>query len=99
MALAHTSGTTILLPGYTITEEVYRDRRRIVYRGSRDRDGTRVIIKTLLEGSGGIETLGREYELIQSLDLEGVPRTIELVRTATGSRWCSRTRGDRASRR
>ena len=53
MALAHTSGTISLLPGYTITEEVYRGRRRIVYRASRDRDGTRVIVKTLLDGSGG----------------------------------------------
>jgi PAS domain S-box-containing protein len=81
VALAHTSGTTSLLPGYTIAEEVYRDRRRIVYRGSRDRDGARVIVKTLLEGSGGTEAIGREYELIQSLDLDGVPRTIDLIRS------------------
>ena len=81
MALAHTSGTISLFPGYTITEEVYRGRRRIVYRGSRDRDGARVIVKTLLEGSGGTETLGREYELIRSLDLDGVPRAVELVRS------------------
>jgi serine/threonine protein kinase len=81
VALAHTSGTISLFPGYTITEEVYRGRRRIVYRGSRDRDGSRVIVKTLLEGSGGTETLGREYELIRSLDLDGVPRAVDLVRS------------------
>ena len=81
MALGHTSGTTSLIPGYTITEEVYRDRRRIMYRGSRDRDGIPVIIETLLERSGDTGTLGREYDLIQSLDLDGVPRAIDLVRT------------------
>jgi PAS domain S-box-containing protein len=81
VALADTSGTTNLLPGYTITEEVYRDRRGIVYRGSRDHDGARVIMKTLLEGSAGMEALAREYELIRSLDLDGVPHALDLVRS------------------
>jgi hypothetical protein len=80
VALASTSETTSLLPGYTITEEVYRGRRRIVYRGTRDRDGAPVIVKTLAERSGGTEALSREYELIRSLDIDGVPRAIELVR-------------------
>ncbi len=81
MTPAPTSDTANLLPGYTITEEVYRGRRRIVYRGTRDRDGARVIVKTLLDRSGGSDSLSREYELIRSLDLDGVPRAVELVRT------------------
>ena len=46
---------------------------------TRDRDGAKVVLKTLVKGSGGLGTLGREFELIRSLDLEGVPRAIELV--------------------
>ena len=80
MALPHTSGTISLLPGFTITEEVYRGRRRIVYRGIRDRDGVPVLLKTRIDGTAGTEVLTREYALIQSLDLEGVPRAIDLVR-------------------
>ncbi len=75
------SEPTGVVPGYTITEEVYRGRRRIVYRGTRDRDGAPVIVKALLDRSGGTESLRREYELIRSLDLDGVPRAIELLQT------------------
>jgi len=71
--------TTSLLPGYTVTEEVYRGRTRVVYRATRDRDGARVILKTLVEGSGAAGTLDREFGLISGLDLDGVPRAIELV--------------------
>ncbi|MGH2670964.1 MAG: serine/threonine protein kinase, partial [bacterium] len=81
MALAGTSEPAGVVPGYTITEEVYRGRRWIVYRGTRDRDGARVILKTLLDRSGGAESLSREYELIRTLGLDGVPRAIDLVRT------------------
>ena len=80
MVLADTGGTISLFPGYTIAQEVYRGRRRIVYRASRDRDGARVIVKTLLDGSTSSEALAREYELLRSLDLDGVPRAIDLVR-------------------
>ena len=72
-------GMIRLLPGYTVTEEVYRSRRRVVYRATRVSDGARVVLKTLVDGSGGAGALRREFELIRSLDLEGVPRAIELV--------------------
>jgi hypothetical protein len=81
VAPAHTIEPAAVVPGYTITEEVYRGRRRIVYRGIRDRDGARVIVKTLLDRSGGSESLSREHELIRTLDIDGVPRAIDLVRT------------------
>ena len=79
VAMAH-DGMIRLLPGYTVTEEVYRSRRRVVYRATRDRDGARVVLKTLVGRLGRRRrTLRREFELIRSLDLEGVPRAIELV--------------------
>jgi PAS domain S-box-containing protein len=76
---AHPSEPAGVIPGYTITDEVYRGRRRIVYRGTRDSDGARVIVKALLDRSGGAESLRREHELIRSLDVDGVPRAIELI--------------------
>ena len=72
-------GLIRLLPGYTVTEEVYRGRRRVVYRATRESDGARVVLKTLVEGAGGAGALRREFDLIRSLDLEGVPRAIEIV--------------------
>jgi histidine kinase len=81
VAPAHIRASAGVVPGYTITEEVYRGRRRIVYRGIRDRDGAGVVVKTLLDRSGGTESLSREYELIRTLDIDGVPRAIDLVRT------------------
>jgi hypothetical protein len=77
----HPSEPAGVIPGYTITDEVYRGRRRIVYRGTRDHDGARVIVKALPDRAGGAEGLRREFELIRSLELEGVPRAVELVQT------------------
>jgi PAS domain S-box-containing protein len=68
-----------LLPGYTVTEELCRGRRRVVYLATRDRDGANVVLRTLVEGAGGSGALGREFELIRSLQFEGVPRAVELV--------------------
>jgi PAS domain S-box-containing protein len=79
VTLAQSSGTTSPLPGYTVAEEVHHGRRRVVYRATRDRDGARVILKTVADATGGAATLGREYDLLRDLDLEGVPRAIELV--------------------
>ncbi len=86
MALAHTSETPLpgqapVFPGYTIAEEVYRGRRRVVYRATRNRDGAPVIVKMLVDRSAGSDTLAREYEFIRGLEIEGVPRAIELLRT------------------
>jgi PAS domain S-box-containing protein len=72
-------GIVRLLPGYTVTEVVYRGRRRVVYRATRDSDGARVVLKTLVDGAGASGSLRREFDLIRSLDLEGVARAIELV--------------------
>ena len=80
MTLANPGEAVTLLPGYAITEEVYRGRRRVVYRAIRARDGARVILKAVPDRAGGGESLSREYDLVRSLDLDGVPRAVELVR-------------------
>ena len=70
-----------LLPGYTVTEEVCRSRGLIVYLATRDQDRACVVLKTPAEGSGAPGALRREFELIQALHLEGVPRAVDLVST------------------
>jgi PAS domain S-box-containing protein len=75
-------GVFRLLPEYAVTEEVYRSPRRVVYRATRERDGITVLLKTLVEGPGGSGSLSREFEILRSLDLEGVPRAIGLVTAA-----------------
>ena len=79
MALANTRDTIGPFRGYTITEEVHRGRWRALYRGLRDRDGARVLLKTLVDRPGGAASLGREYDLLRSLELEGVARAVELL--------------------
>jgi hypothetical protein len=68
-----------LLPGYTVTDELCRSRGGVVYLATRDRDGTRVVLKTPPEGSGSPGALHREFDLIQTLHLEGVPRAVDQI--------------------
>src|SRR5262245_53317550 len=79
VALPQTSASIGLLDGYTVGEEVYRGRRRMVYRATRDRHGARVILKSVADGSGGAGALGREYDILRTLDFDGVPRALELA--------------------
>ncbi|HYT82967.1 MAG TPA: serine/threonine-protein kinase, partial [Gemmatimonadales bacterium] len=78
----------MLLHGFTVTEEVYRGRTRVVYRGRRDRDGIPVILKTFIDGvpaSIAGERLRREYDLIKDLDVPGVARAYSLVAGGDGA--------------
>jgi PAS domain S-box-containing protein len=68
------------IPGFVGVEEAHRGRRRLVCRAVRERDGARVALKLALDGEAGAEALAREYELLRTLDIPGVPRALELVR-------------------
>ena len=64
-----------MISGYSIVEEIYRGRKRVVYRGRRDKDGASVIIKTLSgDFSSGKEVavLEHEYEILDNLNIAGV---------------------------
>ena len=64
-----------MIPGYLISEEIFRGRKRIVYRGTRDEDDKAVIIKTLsteYPSDSNIANLKREYDIIKNLDDEGI---------------------------
>jgi predicted ATPase/transcriptional regulator with GAF, ATPase, and Fis domain len=63
------------LPGYSPVAEIYRGRKRVVYRAVRDRDGTSVILKTLVAEfppPADTAALRREYELLRGLAVPGV---------------------------
>src|SRR6266571_3829844 len=75
------------VPGFTVTEEVYRGRTRVVYRGRRDRDGAPVILKAFSDevpAAVADASLRREYELVKDLDVPGVARAFGLA--AAGDR-------------
>ena len=68
-----------MIPGYTIHDEIYRGRRRVVYRGERERDRRAVILKTCAAeypSSTDIAKLQREYDIIAPLDAEGIVKAL-----------------------
>jgi serine/threonine protein kinase len=69
------------LPGYILATEIHRGGKRVVYRGTRDRDGLPVIVKSFLhEYPTPLETAGlrREFELIHGLGISGVAQAYGL---------------------
>ncbi len=72
---------TVNVPGYAVAGEIYRGGKRVVCRAIRDRDRLPVIIKLCAaEYPTPLETAGlrREYELLQTLRIRGVPRAYGL---------------------
>ena len=68
-----------MIPGYTIHHEIYRGRKRVVYRGEREQDHRSVIIKTLntdYPSTTDIANLKREYDIIAYLDAEGIVKAL-----------------------
>jgi predicted ATPase/transcriptional regulator with GAF, ATPase, and Fis domain len=73
----------MLVPGYEVIEEVSRGDSYAVYRGVGSADKGRVLLKLPIRnpaGRGELEMLEREYELLGTLDVRGVPRIHDLVR-------------------
>ncbi len=71
----------ITLANYQITEQIYESSRSRVYRGMREDDAKPVIIKVLKQEYPTHQELARykqEYEIISSLNLEGVIRAYSL---------------------
>ncbi|ETW97489.1 MAG: hypothetical protein ETSY2_44510, partial [Candidatus Entotheonella gemina] len=68
-----------MIPGYTIHDELYRGRKRVVYRGEREQDQRSVIIKTFnteFPSSTDIANLQREYDIIVPLNDEGIVKAL-----------------------
>lgn len=65
----------ITLPGYQITEQIYKSTRSLVYRGQCVADGQPVVIKILREDYPSQDELVRykqEYEITSQLNVEGI---------------------------
>ena len=72
-----------MIPGYKIEEEIYRGRKRILYRGKREQNSMPVIIKTLIAdfpAEKDIASLKHEYEILQNLDIHGIAKAYSLER-------------------
>jgi len=70
------------IPGYLISEEFFKGRKRIVYRAIREEDKKPVIIKTLSKenpSDSEVANLKREYEIIKNLDHECFIKAFDFV--------------------
>lgn len=73
--------------GYTFHEKLHDGNRRIVHRAVRDRDQARVIIKSLQVAAAteqDVAAVRREFEILSSLNVEGVPEAHDLASDASG---------------
>ncbi|AFY83492.1 AAA family ATPase [Oscillatoria acuminata] len=71
----------IELSGYQIGEEIYRNSKRVVYRGIREADGLPVILKALgteYPSPTDIAQLHHEYEMTKHLKLGGIIEPLRL---------------------
>ncbi|HIE95914.1 MAG: AAA family ATPase [Fuerstiella sp.] len=70
------------IPGYRVTDELYRSRRTVIYRAIRETDLTSVIIKTLsgeYASNRALARLRHEFHILRHIDSEGVLRADEHV--------------------
>ncbi|HEY9900556.1 MAG TPA: AAA family ATPase [Pantanalinema sp.] len=70
------------IPGYRLAQEIHRSNRSLLYRGSRDADGARVIVKVLNHDHPAPQDLARlrqEYQLLSTLDGPEVVPALDLV--------------------
>ncbi|MGC1248576.1 MAG: AAA family ATPase [Spirulinaceae cyanobacterium] len=71
----------ITIPGYNITEEIYSSERSFVYRGQRDEDGQKVILKVLNKSNPSIEEIARykqEYKISSSFNSAAIIKALSL---------------------
>src|SRR5919202_1984858 len=78
---------SIPLPNYHLIEILYECVNTLVYRALRESDQTSVIIKTLKAEYPSIEQLTRlrhEYQILQSLEIEGIVKALALENYQNG---------------
>jgi serine/threonine protein kinase len=72
----------MIVPGYEIQQEIYRGRRRVVFRAVRERDRRPAVIKTSSDEfptPAQLSALRREHQILSALDIDGVARPLELI--------------------
>jgi predicted ATPase/signal transduction histidine kinase/CheY-like chemotaxis protein len=73
--------TRVSLAGYQISAQIHVGNRTVVYRGTRDRDGSSVVIKMLRDpfpSSREIIQLRNHYAITKDLTLPGILKTLAL---------------------
>src|SRR5688572_13717151 len=68
----------VLVPGYTLSDEVHLGNETLLYRGERKKDGARIIVKFprfTPPRARDIARLRHEYSILCNLDLPGVVKT------------------------
>jgi predicted ATPase/signal transduction histidine kinase/CheY-like chemotaxis protein len=76
-----------ILPGYSITEQIETSIKTIIYRGYREADGQKVILKVLASPLPTIEELTQlrhEYEILKTINLEKVVKPLDLINYHNG---------------
>lgn len=71
----------IMLPGITVTAQIYESDNCLIYRGLREQDATAVILKVLKShdfDSDALLQYQQEYEILRNLNLEGVIKVYSL---------------------
>jgi serine/threonine protein kinase len=71
----------IRLPGVTVLAQIYESATSLVYRGIRNEDNRRIILKLLKEdypSPGEIIRYRQEYEITRNLNIEGVVKAYDL---------------------
>jgi len=77
----------VVIPGYKIEEQVFVSYNSTIYRGKRDTDGIKVIIKLLNDEYPSIDKLTgfrREYEITNRLSGEKIIKMYELINNKNG---------------
>ncbi|HYW19021.1 MAG TPA: AAA family ATPase [Nodularia sp. (in: cyanobacteria)] len=75
------SNTTVTIPGYRVTEQIYSSYKTVVYRGIREKDQKSVIIKLMrneYSTFGEIAQLRHQYTITKDLDIPGIVKPLSL---------------------
>ena len=73
---------TIALSGYKITEEIHCGTTTIIYRGFKEPEQTKAIVKILKADYPSLEDITRlrhEYKILQGLNIKGIIRPLDLA--------------------
>jgi serine/threonine protein kinase len=72
---------SVHIPGYELTELLYQSGRSVIYRGRRHGNGLPVVAKCLRAPASHADRgfLRYAFDVLQSLDIEGVARVLDLA--------------------
>jgi len=77
----------LIMPGYKITEKIHEGQQTIIYRGIKELDQTKVILKATKSSYPTLQEITRlrhEYNILQSLHIEGITQILSLENINNG---------------